>query len=305
MASLSKDWCADDPKGSWCGFASIDADGTVLSSAGVDSVVRTGAGIYTVTLSNAMPSTLFGVLATVAETAARDSIEIHYDITSPTTITFTIHEGDNGTAANPLRDRAFTFGIPCGDADGVPCDCPGAGAVIDPATTLPIPDNEVDTAIRTGQVGTSLDYARADHNHPIRRQVHPTWPGVTASGSATLLQDIVLDRRSTEEWVEFEIRTQVSVAAGNNWPIISIPALAGYQQPIITVTNTYRNQTSTYQLDTQQGNTTIDDGAAPVGPYMGIEWSHWSSTRNLYGPFRRENAITSWYIGASIKYVRT
>lgn len=41
------------------------------------------------------------------------------------------------------------------------------------ATSIPIADNETDADIRTGQLGTSDDYARADHNHPIRRQSNP------------------------------------------------------------------------------------------------------------------------------------
>ena len=169
----------------------------------------------------------------------------------------------------------------------------------------PIPDNELDTAIRTGTAGVSADFARADHNHPIVPQEHPAWPGVTVNANVTLDQETILDQnRSTEEWIEYEVRVRVAVDAGNNWPIITVPAIAGYRQPIITVTNTYRNVTNTYQEDDQQGNTTIDDGAAPVGPYMGIEWSHWSSTRGLYGPFRRENDITSWFVGFSAMYVR-
>lgn len=197
-------------------------------------------------------------------------------------------------------------------------DCGGAGGGLDtadvqalidasaatPATVLPIPDNEDDAAIRTGQVGTSLNYSREDHNHQIVRQTHFDWPGVTVISNATILQDIVLDRRSTEEWVEFETRTRVSVDAGSGWPILNYPNVAGYQQPIITVTSTYRNGSTTYQEDDQPTTSTVFKGAAPVGPYMGIEWSHWSSTRRLYGPFRRENDIPSWYIGASVKYVR-
>lgn len=172
------------------------------------------------------------------------------------------------------------------------------------STALPVPDNEDDASIRTGLAGSTGLASDAGHNHAIVRQTHPEWPGVTVNANVELLQDLVLDRRSTEEWVEYEGRARVSVAAGNNWPTITLPALAGFQQPIITVTNTYRNGSSTYQEDDQPTGSVVFDGAAPAGPYMGIEWSHWSSTRSLYGPFRRENDITSWFIGFSAKYVR-
>ena len=200
--------------------------------------------------------------------------------------------------------------LDCGGGEGLDEDAvqalidASATPHVQPATVLPIPDNEIDTAIRTGQVGTSLDYALADHNHPIRRQVHPAWPGVTTTNIAALNGEIVLDRRSTEEWIEFEIRLDMQILAGNNWPIVRIPTIAGFQQPIITVTNTYRNASSTYQEDDQPTNSAIFDGAAPVGPYMGIEASHWSSTRGVYFPFRRETD-QRWFLGASVKYVRS
>ncbi len=167
------------------------------------------------------------------------------------------------------------------------------------STVTPIPDNEADTAIRTGFAGVTGDVADAGHNHPIVPQEHPAWPGVAVNANATLLQEVVLDgNRSTEEWIEYEVRVRVSVDAGTGWPIITFPSIAGYRQPILTVTNTYRNPSTTFQDD--DGSF----GAAPRGPYMGIEWSHWSSTRSIYGPFRRDNDITSWFICVSAMYVR-
>ena len=206
---------------------------------------------------------------------------------------------------DPVEDGwSLCYPTPCTPGIVDPLPEPPAAASLEIATTLPVPDNETDTAIRTGFEGSTGLVSDAGHNHAIRRQVHPEWPGVTVNGNVDLLQELVLDRRSTEEWVEYEIRTRVSVAAGNNWPIITVPPLAGFQQPLIVVTNTYRNGTSSYQEDDQPTGSTVFRGAAPVGPYMGIEWSHWSSTRGLHGPFRRENNITSWFVGFSAKYVR-
>jgi len=308
--------CNDtDAKGSWCGFAAVDADGTVLSSAGVASVVQTGTGTYTITLANPMPSTNFPVLVSVHETASTDSIEIHYDVTSPTTIDITIHEGDNGTGANTPRDRPWSFGIPCGDADGVPCDCPDGlttvqvQALIDaslpsPSNAIPVPDNELDTAIRTGSAGTSLDYARADHNHPIRRQANPGDIVLTAGGNAVITgATLIFDRWSRQEDYIYSTRTQVSQVAGNGWGWIDVPAIAGWQQPKITGIGTYRNDSQAPQTD--DGTGTSLDGASPRGPVMSAEVHHWSSTTRLYfAYFRRDEAITSMFVEAVVEYIR-
>ena len=219
-------------------------------------------------------------------------------------------ECEDRPACLPLAEGESTKEIKlscldCGGAGDSGLDEAAVQALLPvPSESTPIPDNEVDTAIRTGQIGTSLDYARADHNHPIRRQVHPDWPGVTVNGNLSLTSEIVLDRRSTEEWVEYEVRTEHAVPAGNNWPIVTYPILAGFQQPILTIVNMYRTQTLSFQEDDQPGNSVVFDGAAPVGPYMGIEASHWSSTRGVYFPFRRENDIARWFLTVSALYVR-
>ena len=205
---------------------------------------------------------------------------------------------------DPVEDGwSLCYPTPCTPGIVDPLPEPPAAASLEIATTLPVPDNETDTAIRTGLAGSTGLVADAGHNHPIRRQVHPEWPGVAVNGNVELNAELVLDRRSTEEWVEYEIRVDTNLVAGNNWPIITVPVLAGFQQPIITVVNNYRTGTSTFQEDDQPGTSAVFNGAAPVGPYMGIEWSHWSSTRNLYGPFRRENNYRQ-FVGFSAKYVR-
>lgn len=84
------------------GYINVNADGTTASECGGASSSRTSAGVYILT----PPPGAVSVQLTVLETADRDSIEIH-----PTDFVGTgvqIHEGDNGTAANTLRDRQFT-----------------------------------------------------------------------------------------------------------------------------------------------------------------------------------------------------
>lgn len=175
-------------------------------------------------------------------------------------------------------------------------------AAVLPATTAPIPDNEVDTAIRTGQVGTSTLYARADHNHPIRRQANPGDPVITVSGG-TLNQSIILDRFSDEESYSYRFRVLVSQTAGTGWAFITIPTKAGFQQPMFSEVNGYRSQSIAPQ-DDDTGNSN-GFGASPRGPYMGENPVHWSSTNRLYLPyFRRDNAFVT-YVGFVVTYVRS
>lgn len=173
-----------------------------------------------------------------------------------------------------------------------------------PATALPIPDNEVDTAIRTGIVGTSTDYARADHNHPIRRQANPGDPVLTYTGVGNMDLVQFLDRWSDEESYSWGVRARVrDITAGAGWSYITVPTIAGFQQPQITAIGSYRTGSTTPQDDEPGGQG--GDGAAPRGPYMGKEWHHWSSTRRIYqGFYRRDNAIPLVYVEFKLKYVR-
>lgn len=170
------------------------------------------------------------------------------------------------------------------------------------ANAIPIADNEADAAIRTGQVGTSTDYAREDHNHPIRRQANPGDPVITVSG-ATSTQQIILDRFSDEESYSYRFRVLVTQSAGVSWGIITIPSKAGFQQPKISEIGGYRTASNAPQDDdTGNGN---GFGASPRGPYMGENPSHWSSTNRLYMPhYRRDNAFST-YVGFTVTYVRT
>lgn len=170
-----------------------------------------------------------------------------------------------------------------------------------PATVAPIPDNEVDTAIRTGLVGTSVEYARADHNHPIRRQAVVS-PALTPGGtgvSGTLIQSIITDRWSTEETVGVEWRAYIEQPAGVGWFWLTVPALAGFQQPQITV-GTYRNQSTAVHQDDGDGN----GGASPQGPFMGAEAAHWSSTRRVYMGFYRKDQAYRMYVMIRAEWAR-
>ena len=185
---------------------------------------------------------------------------------------------------------------------------PCAGGPVDPApstavnlaTTLPVPDNEVDDQIRSGQIGTSLEAARADHNHEIVPQSNPGDIVPTVGGSMTLVGGpVYLDRWAEEESFEWEIRQRVTLPAGTSWGYLVIPVLAGWSQPKITPIGMYRiNSTSIQQDDGAFG-------ASPRGPEMdGSALFHWSSTRRLYYRLlRRDNPVDGYAIFRA-QYVR-
>ena len=160
------------------------------------------------------------------------------------------------------------------------------------STVLPVADNEVDTAIRTGIVGTSADFARADHNHPIRRQVAPADPVLTYSGAGTMPQSIVTGRWTDEESVTYAYRSRVDATATTGWNIVTHPNLVGFQRPQITVEGTYRST----------GN---PQATMPRAPYMGNEANHWSSTQRVYiGPYNQKTGTGRYYLATTVKYTR-
>jgi hypothetical protein len=174
-----------------------------------------------------------------------------------------------------------------------------APPVPDPSNAAPVADNEADTAIRAGQAGTSSDYARADHNHPIRRQANPGDPTITLTGAGgTLTQAIVLDRWSEEEHYAYRFRCRLDIDAGTGWIYLTVPAIAGFQQPDISGVGSYRFTSNAPQDDDSV------NGAAPRGPFMGAEAHHWSSTNRIYHAyFRRDNAYST-FIEFTVNYRR-
>lgn len=173
----------------------------------------------------------------------------------------------------------------------------------EPATIIPVADNEVDAAIRTGQIGTSTLYARADHNHPIIRQSNPGDPIITVGGNFELQINAILDRWSDEESYSYAFRTLVNQPAGTGWGWINIPNIAGFQRPKITGIGSYRFASTAVQED-NSGGASID-GASPRGPLMAKEVHHWSSTQRLYGAyFRRDNDFRA-YIEYVVEYTRS
>jgi len=162
-------------------------------------------------------------------------------------------------------------------------------------------DNNISEGVfnRAGNIGTSNNYARCDHQHPIVRLPNPGDPVPIVQGSFLELQNIILDRGSTEECYWWRFRIRVSQDAGNNWGWIAVPTIAGFQQPVYTETFGYMTSSSSVQDDDNAF------GATARGPTMAYPINHWSSTNRLYGGyFRRDNDINSIYVNFVATYCR-
>jgi len=168
-----------------------------------------------------------------------------------------------------------------------------------PSTVIPIADNEVDTAIRTGIVGTSLQYARADHNHPIRRQAIPAQPVVTVGGTGFVLVGTTLNGTvSDEESVTFFMTIQVTQTVSNAWNFFSIPNIAGFQRAEVTPTASYR-----YTGNPLNDTTNPIDQMYPNAPTMNMEWSYYFNGTGYMNVPNRTQA-TGYYLSFSVKYTR-
>ena len=189
--------------------------------------------------------------------------------------------------------------VDCGGSAGLSAD--DVAALLPVASDdIPIPDNELDTAIRTGTAGVSTEFARADHNHPIRVQANPGDIVPTVAGTMSLVGGpLYLDRWAEEESYEWEIRQRVTLPAGTGWGYLVLPALPGWSQPKITPIGMYRINSTAVQDD----DGTF--GASPRGPEMDASaLFHWSSTRRLYYRLlRRDNPVDGYAIFRA-QYVR-
>lgn len=169
------------------------------------------------------------------------------------------------------------------------------------STLVPVPDNEADTAIRTGSAGSTGEFADAGHNHPIVRQSNPGDPVLTPGGEITITQTLITDRWSTEETYEYHFRVRVEQPVGTGWGWVAVPTIAGFQQPQIFAVGTYRPQSTAIQEDNGD-----NQGASPRGPFMGAEAHHWTSSNRVYaGYFRRDDNPVDMFIEFNVRYIRT
>lgn len=165
-----------------------------------------------------------------------------------------------------------------------------------PCTSLPAVVQDC-ISLRLGVVGSATQYLRCDSRTPLRRLAYPTDPVLAATGTATINSQAVRRRWSGSDWVKFGIAFNVTHAAGAGWGILTVPVIAGFQQPEIEGKNSYR------YVGLVNDDDTPSTGAQPDRFYMGVEFSHYLFTRRLYlGQFRnREEAATYWD-SVNVKY---
>ena len=145
---------------------------------------------------------------------------------------------------------------------------------------------------RAGDLGTVTSgiYAVHDHIHPIVAIAAPTTPTITlASGTMTITPILIGTTITEEEGVTFQFRVQCNIPVHTNvWQAFSIPSIAGFKAPIVTVNGTYR----------QSGSPT----GYPVAPIMGCEAALWGGNTIYVGSFT-ENVATTRYVHFNVKYV--
>lgn len=96
-----------------------------------------------------------------------------------------------------------------------------------PASVAPLADGNADT--RVAVIGTSEEYARADHIHPITRIAAPVLPNFAVSAGLTFISQAVYLTYSTEESLHYKVRVQVRPTTTAIWQTIVAPFIAGYQ----------------------------------------------------------------------------
>lgn len=220
--------------------------------------------------------------------------------------------GDNGGA----------YELTCEDLEAQK-ECINNIVDVDAAVCDALEDCEIEWSQITGvpNLGTddqTLTYDREtkrlsiENGNSVDLTLYPTWtlavaPTVTTIGTYTINLQQVLE--TDTEWYTrlngdcrekyyFHYRVRGVHAAGNNWGIIDVPNIAGWDRDIFDV-GTYR----------QSGNTNNPDnptqGAMPDAPYMGNEAHHWSNSGRIYlnQSSLRDNAATIW-VEFTVEYKR-
>lgn len=145
---------------------------------------------------------------------------------------------------------------------------------------------------RAGDLGSinSGIYAVHDHIHPILAITAPTTPVITlVSGTMTITPILISTTITEEECVTFQFRVQCDIPIHTNvWQVFTVPSIAGFKTPIISISGTYR----------QTGNPV----GTPTAPYMGNESSLWGSNAIYVGGIT-ENQATVRHIQFNAKYV--
>lgn len=148
---------------------------------------------------------------------------------------------------------------------------------------------------RTGDIGTTTSgiYAVWNHIHPIIAITAPTPPVIVAGGTGLVIVATTLNSTVTEEeCVTFSMTVQCTQTISNAWNTLTVPNIAGYKRPIVTISGMYRNI----------GNPNLAAGWTNA-PSMAIEVSNYINSNTIYLNLPNRTQATEQYISFHIKYV--
>lgn len=280
-------WNVKNTAGSFCAFGTINWLWEIQSQWWDWTITKEpGDWDYCITLAQDQENDCFPILLTVYEELdTRDSIEVHpYN---QTTNSFCIHisEWDNGTAANVLRDRKFYFAIPCGDPVWTTIAWPAWPQWLQGIQWLP------GAQWIQGLQGIQWIQGIAWEDGVVECPPMPgfTVPDFTAS-NLTINSQVVLWNETRDYFVldancepkavhKRYIRVDTTTTNLNTWNFFTIPNVAWYRTPCITVNGTYRQ---TWNPNNDDVAIADEPGAMPDAPYMGQEWTERSSTQRIY-----------------------
>lgn len=148
---------------------------------------------------------------------------------------------------------------------------------------------------RAGSLGTTTSgiYAVWNHIHPIIAITAPAQPVITAGGTGFVIVATTLNSTTTEEeCVTYSITLECTQTVSNSWNFLTIPSIAGYKRPIVTITSMYRST----------GNPNLAAGWTNA-PSMAIEASNYLNSNTIYLNLANRTQATRVYISFHIKYV--
>ena len=148
---------------------------------------------------------------------------------------------------------------------------------------------------RTGDIGTTTSgiYAVWNHIHPIIAITAPAQPVIVAGGTGLVIVNTVINSTITEEeCVTFSMTLECTQTVSNSWNTLTVPSIAGYKRPIVTISGTYRSN----------GNPNLAAGWTNAQS-MAIEASNYFNSNTIYLNLPNRTQATTIYVSFHIKYV--
>ncbi len=142
-----------------------------------------------------------------------------------------------------------------------------------------------------GSINSSI-YSVHDHIHPIIAITAPSQPVITVSGMTLAGTFLNATPVTEEESVTYEMTIQVTQPIANAWSFFTVPNIAGFKRPIVTITGTYRSS----------GNPNLS-ASWENAPVMGNECCNYVNSNTCYLNTSNRTQATTIYVSFSAKYV--